>query len=139
MLAMRKFWIAAAVLVLLAWAPAAPSAPAKPRTTLQKLARSLVRQGAPGAVVLLRTPTRVRTGVSGFESLKPRVAMRAVDRYRIASVTKSFVSAVVLQLEAEGRLKIDDSVERWLPGVVPNGSAITLRERSPSWAWAAGG
>ena len=54
--------------------------------------------------------------------------MRAVDRWRIASVTKAFVSTVVLQLEAERKLDIDDSVDRWLPGVVPNGGAITLRE-----------
>jgi len=54
--------------------------------------------------------------------------MRAVDRWRIASLTKAFVSTVVLQLEAERKLDIDDPVDRWLPGVVPNGGAITLRE-----------
>jgi D-alanyl-D-alanine carboxypeptidase len=43
-------------------------------------------------------------------------------------VTKAFVSVLVLQLEAEGKLDIDDPVEKYLPHVVPNGSAITLRE-----------
>lgn len=130
MLAMRKFGsgLAAALAVLAVCAPAAPTAPAKQRVNLHKLARSLVKEGAPGAVVLVRTPTAVRSAASGFESLSPRVAMRASDRYRIASVTKSFVATIVLQLEAEGRLKIDDPVERWLPGVVPNGASITLRE-----------
>lgn len=37
---------------------------------------------------------------------------------RAASVTKPFVATVVLQLVAEGRLSPDDTVERWLPGVV---------------------
>ena len=57
-----------------------------------------------------------------------RVAMRAADRYRIASVTKTFVATVVLQLVAEGKLRLADPVERWLPGVVPNGAAITIRQ-----------
>jgi D-alanyl-D-alanine carboxypeptidase len=43
-------------------------------------------------------------------------------------VTKAFVSVLVLQLEAAGKLDIDDPVEKYLPGVVPNGGAITLRE-----------
>ena len=37
------------------------------------------------------------------------------------------MAALVLQLVAEGRLALDDSVNRWLPGQVPNGSAITVR------------
>jgi D-alanyl-D-alanine carboxypeptidase len=53
--------------------------------------------------------------------------MRAAVHYRIGSVTKTFVAAVVLQLAAEGRLRLDDPVERWLPGLVPNGAVITLR------------
>jgi D-alanyl-D-alanine carboxypeptidase len=56
------------------------------------------------------------------------VSMRAADRYRIASGTKAFVSVVILQLEAEGKLDVDDAVEKYLPHVVPNGSSITLRE-----------
>jgi D-alanyl-D-alanine carboxypeptidase len=130
MLVMGKFGrgLAAAVAVLALCTPVAQTAPAKQRVNLHKLARSLIQQGAPGAVVLVRTPTAVRSVASGFESLSPRVAMRASDRYRIASLTKSFVATIVLQLEAEGRLKIDDPVERWLPGVVPNSASITLRE-----------
>ncbi|MER6912746.1 serine hydrolase domain-containing protein [Streptomyces sp. NPDC000594] len=51
--------------------------------------------------------------------------------FRAASITKTFVATVVLQLAAEGRLSLDDTVERWLPGVVDgngnDGSRITLR------------
>jgi D-alanyl-D-alanine carboxypeptidase len=38
--------------------------------------------------------------------------------FRIASTGKTFVATVALQLVAEGRLSLDDTVERWLPGVV---------------------
>ncbi len=54
--------------------------------------------------------------------------MRGTDRYRVASLTKTFVATVVLQLVAEGKVRLSDSVERWLPGLVPNGQAITVRE-----------
>jgi D-alanyl-D-alanine carboxypeptidase len=47
--------------------------------------------------------------------------------FRIGSITKGYISTVVLQLAGEGRLSLDDTVEQWLPGVVPNGAAITVR------------
>ncbi len=54
------------------------------------------------------------------------------DRVRIGSNTKAFVSTVLLQLEAEHRLSLNDTVSRWLPGLVSghgnNGSKITIRE-----------
>ncbi|KAB2344922.1 serine hydrolase domain-containing protein [Actinomadura rudentiformis] len=53
-------------------------------------------------------------------------------RYRIGSNTKTFVAVVVLQLVAEGRLGLEDTVERWLPGVVGgngnDGRKITVRQ-----------
>jgi D-alanyl-D-alanine carboxypeptidase len=49
-------------------------------------------------------------------------------RFRAGSITKTFVATVALQLVAEGRIRLDDSVERWLPGVVPNGENITVRQ-----------
>ncbi|MFB6892443.1 serine hydrolase domain-containing protein [Kitasatospora sp. NPDC056327] len=56
----------------------------------------------------------------------------ARERFRIGSVSKPFIATVLLQLQAERRLDLDDSVERWLPGLVSdngnNGSAISLRQ-----------
>ncbi|GAA0392852.1 serine hydrolase domain-containing protein [Streptomyces luteireticuli] len=54
------------------------------------------------------------------------------DRFRIASITKTFVATVLLQQEAEGRIGLDDKVERWLPGVVRgngnDGRRISVRQ-----------
>jgi D-alanyl-D-alanine carboxypeptidase len=49
------------------------------------------------------------------------------DQVRVGSITKSMVATVALQLVGEGGLRLGDSIERWLPGVVPNGSNITIR------------
>ncbi|MGQ0568282.1 MAG: serine hydrolase domain-containing protein, partial [Armatimonadota bacterium] len=50
-----------------------------------------------------------------------------IDQFRIASLTKTFVAVVVLQLVGEGKLSLDDAVENRLPGLVPNGRNITIR------------
>jgi D-alanyl-D-alanine carboxypeptidase len=47
---------------------------------------------------------------------------------RVASVTKPFVAVVALQLVQEGWLLLDHSVEHWLPGLVPGGERITVRQ-----------
>ncbi len=39
----------------------------------------------------------------------------ADSRYRIASMTKSFTAAAVLGLRDDGRLRLDDPVEAWVP------------------------
>jgi D-alanyl-D-alanine carboxypeptidase len=64
---------------------------------------------------------------SGVDDRDPDTPMRTDGPFFIASVTKTFVGAVVLQLADQGVLSLDDPVERWLPGVVPNGGEITLR------------
>ncbi len=52
--------------------------------------------------------------------------------FRMASTSKTLVATVILQLEAEGRLSVDDTVDHWLPGVVQgngnDGSRITVRQ-----------
>jgi D-alanyl-D-alanine carboxypeptidase len=52
-------------------------------------------------------------------------------RFRIASTRKAFAATVALQLAAERRLSLDDTVERWLPGLVRgngnDGRRITVR------------
>jgi D-alanyl-D-alanine carboxypeptidase len=56
------------------------------------------------------------------------VKVKDTDRFRIGSVTKMFVATIVLQLAAERRLELADAVSRWLPGLVPDGDRITIRD-----------
>src|SRR4051812_12039603 len=117
----------AALLAALSLCPVATAAAPK-RANLAAMARSLVKAGAPAALVYVRTATSARAGAAGYADRSTHTKMRVADRWRIASLTKTFVATVVLQLEADGKLDIDDPVEKHLPGVVPNGPAITLRE-----------
>ncbi len=46
----------------------------------------------------------------------------------IGSVTKQFTAAAVLKLEMEGRLTVSDPIAKYLPGVPPDKSAITIHQ-----------
>lgn len=110
----------------------ASSAPAKTLTArhdpgLQSDLDALVSGGAPGAILLIRDRHRTKRLTAGVAEIATGRPMHAGDRYRIASLAKTYVSTVVLQLVGEGKLRLSDSVEKWLPGLVPNGENILIR------------
>jgi len=118
-----------AVLALTAVTASRASTPYRPdRAELQRALDAVVRSGAPGAIVLVRDDRHAVRLASGLGNLVTRRPMRAGDRVRVGSVTKTFVATVVLQLAAEGRLGLDDPIERRLPGLVPGGAVITIRQ-----------
>ncbi|WP_187437845.1 serine hydrolase domain-containing protein [Actinomadura decatromicini] len=103
-----------------------------PDRKVQQAADRLVADGAPGVIVMTRRSGRVAHVTSGVSDKATGAPMDHRLLFRIASVTKTFTSTVVLQLAAEGRLSLDDTVEKWLPGVVDangnDGSRITVRQ-----------
>ncbi|MEV0060626.1 serine hydrolase domain-containing protein [Nocardia sp. NPDC050718] len=50
------------------------------------------------------------------------------SRFRIGSITKTFVATVVLQLMDEGRIRLADPIATHLPGLIPGGDRITVRQ-----------
>ncbi|MCA9243310.1 MAG: beta-lactamase family protein [Phycisphaerales bacterium] len=62
----------------------------------------------------------------GYADERHTRPIRREDHFRIASLTKTFVGQVVLQLVDEGKLELDDPVSKYLPNVVPNGENITI-------------
>jgi D-alanyl-D-alanine carboxypeptidase len=94
---------------------------------LGALLDQVVEAGAPGALIVVKDGSNVRVEARGFADRAAARPMRADDRFRVGSVSKTFVAALVLQLVEKGRLRLDDPVERWLPGLVPGGRSITVR------------
>jgi D-alanyl-D-alanine carboxypeptidase len=113
-------------------APATAQAKAGPqeaeRTGLQRSLDGIVAATAVGALAEVRDEHGLWRSTSGVAELGTTRAVPVDGRFRAGSVTKTFVATVVLQLVGEGRLRLDDSVEAWLPGVVPDGDRITVRE-----------
>ncbi|WP_422399076.1 serine hydrolase domain-containing protein [Streptomyces netropsis] len=94
--------------------------------------RAQVRAGVPGAMGQARDAGGAWNGSAGVADLRTQRPRLPKDRFRIGSLTKAFVSVVLLQQEAEGKLDLDDTVERWLPGVVRghghDGRRVTVRQ-----------
>ena len=113
-------------------AASAIATPETPKSThapqLQEDLDALVAAGVPGAILVIRDGSRTVSLASGLGNVDEQTPMRSGDRFRIASHTKTYVATVVLQLVSEGRLSLEDTVEQWLPGLVPNGDGITIRQ-----------
>lgn len=63
----------------------------------------------------------------GLGDLIARTSVGPDTIYRIGSMTKSFTAAIILQLAAQGSLRLDDPITVHLPGYPTHGKAITLR------------
>ena len=86
---------------------------------------SLVAAGAPGAIGYTRVGDSRRYAAAGYADVDRRQPADARMRFRIASNTKAFTAAMVLQLAGERRLSLDAPVSRWLPRIPAD---ITVRE-----------
>ncbi|MGW3495938.1 serine hydrolase domain-containing protein [Streptomyces sp. NPDC001020] len=99
---------------------------------LQRDTDAVHDDGVTGLSVVLETPRGVRTARSGVGDLSTGKPVPQNEYVRIGSTTKTFVATVLLQLAGEGRLSLDDTVDRWLPDVVHgqgnDGRGITLRQ-----------
>ena len=125
--------LVAAALALLPVAAPEPAAAARPGAAhpdrqLTQLLDRLVVVGAPGAAARVTDGHRVRAAGRGVADVRTDRPMQPDLNVRIGSITKPMVATVVLQLVGEGRLSLDDTVEDWLPGILPNGAQVTVRQ-----------
>ncbi|MGA4844026.1 serine hydrolase domain-containing protein [Streptomyces sp. G45] len=124
---------AAVTLTCAAGTGTAAEAPApRGHDATQRALDALERAGMPGVAAEVRTPRGKWFGSAGYADTTTQRKRTPADHLRAGSNTKSFVSVVLLQLEAEGKLDLDDSVERWLPGVLRgngyDGTKVTVRQ-----------
>ncbi|MEV5453160.1 serine hydrolase domain-containing protein [Streptomyces sp. NPDC052535] len=112
-------------------APAVAAPAADGHDATRRALKAAVADGVPGVTATARDGHRTWSRTEGVGDLGTGEPRSERDRYRVGSITKTFVATVVLQLEAEGRLSLDDTVDEWLPGVVEgngnHGDRITLR------------
>ena len=69
----------------------------------------------------------------GFSDRENKTPMKATDRMPAGSVGKTFAAATALQLIKEGKLNLDDKIEKYLGGEqwfprLPNAKDITVRQ-----------
>src|SRR6266545_4876113 len=99
---------ALALLVLTLFVATAAATPKRAATNHSEMQRALdqvVAAGVPGAVLLAQRGSHTTLLASGFGNLKQKTQTRTGDRFRVGSVTKTFVATLVLQLVEAGKLR----------------------------------
>lgn len=100
-------------------------------STLQtKIDSTLIADKIPGAVIVVRLANgeEFQYG-AGYANLETRRRMDVNDRFRIGSITKTFIATVTLQLIDEGRLGLNQTVSQHLPNVqLRMANQITVRD-----------
>jgi CubicO group peptidase (beta-lactamase class C family) len=69
----------------------------------------------PGLVTLIGRGDEIHVAAAGTMTVGGKEPMRRDTIFRIASITKPIAAAATMILVDEGRLRLDDSVEPWLP------------------------
>ncbi|MBE9914921.1 beta-lactamase family protein [Paenibacillus donghaensis] len=99
---------------------------------VQKELDKLLRPDVQGAIAYVYDHGKYQGYASGIADVNTGRKMEADYRYRIGSLTKTFIATVVLQLAGENKLNLDDPVEKWVPGLVQgngyDGNKVTIRQ-----------
>ncbi|GGF98768.1 hypothetical protein GCM10010912_49380 [Paenibacillus albidus] len=97
--------------------------------TIDKAANS---DNIPGVIVTVKKGDASWSYASGEGNIERNHKVDADSAFRIGSTTKTFVAAVALQLAGEKKLSLDDTVEKWLPGLVQgnghDGNKVKIRQ-----------
>jgi len=73
------------------------------------------RGDVPGIVTLIARGDEVYVNAIGMKDIDGKEPMRRDTIFRIASITKPIAAAATMILVDDGKVRLDDSVERWLP------------------------
>ena len=83
---------------------------------------------APGATAYVAGPKGVWVGSAGLANVQMGTSTQPDARLRLNSVGKMWTATLILKLVGEGRMKLDDTVSHWLPGLLPDGNQITVAQ-----------
>jgi D-alanyl-D-alanine carboxypeptidase len=106
-----------------------PNPPVYQQEIQRILSNWRARSGIPGAAISIYLPghTYPVTISSGSTQFQGGSSIDGNTLFQAGSITKSFTSMVILELEAEGKLNIDDSITTYLPQY-PQWQGVTIRE-----------
>jgi D-alanyl-D-alanine carboxypeptidase len=84
--------------------------------------------GVPSAsVAVVKNGRLVYASAYGAAKLDPGVPATPDLRYAIGSISKQFTAVAVLLLQQDGKLRLDDPVSRFIPGLT-RGNEVTVRQ-----------
>jgi len=128
--AMGALWLLLSTGLSAAWAQAAPPKP--PNGIAACLQPFLDNCTLAGAVTLVASPDKVLSlEAIGYADLAAKKPMRTDDLFWIASMTKPMTATALMMLVDEGKVNVDDPVEKYLPEV--KGQMLTVpQDKGPA-------
>jgi CubicO group peptidase (beta-lactamase class C family) len=85
------------------------------------------------SAAIIKNGKVIWAGAFGYATRNKEIAADTNTIYRIGSITKTFTAAILMQLVEEGKVKLDDPVEKYLPEIkslkgYSDKTVITLRQ-----------
>lgn len=123
---MRYFWLVLGILLLSVSVLLAQDV----QTTIEDVLAEYAEEDGPAVAVQLTTPEGTWVVTSGLvDGSRPTVAD---DRFRIGSMSKTYVAVVALMLVEDGIFDLDDIAAEWLPDEIveniANADVVTIRQ-----------
>src|SRR5690348_17260776 len=99
------------------------------RPEIDKIANdALAATGVPSASVSIVENGKISYAKAyGKARLDPATPAESEMRYAIGSISKQFTATAILMLQEEGKLTLDDHVDKYVPGLT-RGNEVTIRE-----------
>ena len=80
-----------------------------------------------GAISIMQGDETVFSKAYGLASMEYLVPNTTGTRFNVASVSKQFSALGIVKLHLAGKLSIDDTIDKYIDGLAPFGSEITIR------------
>ncbi len=93
----------------------------------REVAKHVMEVGPPGYIARIDNGKQIYTLAQGVADKATGRPITEHDQFEAGSNTKTFTAVLALQQVDRGTLALDAPVEKYLPGVVPNGANITVR------------
>jgi CubicO group peptidase (beta-lactamase class C family) len=99
------------------------------KSRIDAIAAGVMEQrGIPSAsVAVVQGGKLVYTHAYGRAHIDPEKLATPEMRYSVGSISKQFTAAAILFLQEEGKLKLDDPVSKYVPGLT-RGDQVTIRQ-----------
>ncbi|HUQ48183.1 MAG TPA: serine hydrolase domain-containing protein [Gemmatimonadaceae bacterium] len=126
---MKNVFAGAAAIFISATVASAQSPDTRLEVKVDSIANAVLHSsGVPSASVAIVQHGRVVLAKAyGSAKLDPATPATTAMRYAIGSISKQFTASALLLLQQDGRLKLDDPVGKYVPGL-SRGNEVTIRQ-----------
>ena len=105
-----------------------PDLPPLDTAAVRQALDAAIDEDVVGALMRVDGPHGARSATAGSAEAGREQPVDPNGKFRVGSITKSFVATVVLQLVDEGEIGLDEPVQRYLPDALPAAyQPITVR------------